>query len=77
MSLTTLPTDVQIEIVGHLATTSDWPMDDLYSLWATCSSIYRICSNPTVGRRLALDQFRRGRTGANPVNYYALLASLT
>jgi len=36
-----------------------------------------IYGHPTVGRHLALDRFRRGRTGVDPVNYYALLASLT
>jgi len=77
MLLSVLPTDVQIEIAGHLAVTSDRPMDDLHSLWATCSSIYHICGNPTISRCLSLDWVRRGRMGANPVNYYTLLASLT
>ena len=59
-----LPTDVQIEIVGHHAVTSDQPMDDPHSLRATFSSM-----------RLALDRFRHGRTGADPINYYTLLTS--
>jgi hypothetical protein len=58
MSLTALPTEVQIVIVGHLATTLEQPMDDLRSLWVTCSSMRRICGDPTVGQRLALDQSR-------------------
>ena len=37
----------------------------------------RIYSDPTIGQRLALDRVKRSRTGANPINYYALLASLT
>ena len=77
MSLRVLPIDVQIEIAGHLAMTSDRPMDDLRSLWVTCSSMRRICGDPAVGQHLALDRFRRGRMSANLVNYYALLASLT
>jgi hypothetical protein len=52
-------------------------MDDLYSLRATCSSMRRICGDPTAGQHLALDWVRHGSTGANPVNYYALLATLT
>ena len=77
MSLMALPTDVQIKIAGHLVMTSDWPLDDLRSLWATCSTMRHICGDPADGQRLALDQVRRGRTGADPINYYALLASLT
>jgi hypothetical protein len=47
-SLTVLPTDLGIEIAGHLAMTLERPMDDLYNLRATCSSVRRICSNPNV-----------------------------
>ena len=32
MSLTVLPTDMQIEIADHLAVTLDQPMDDFYNL---------------------------------------------
>ena len=77
MSLMALPTNMQIEIASHLSTTSDQHMDDLHSLLATCSSIYHICGDSTVSRCRALDRVRRGRTGADPINYYALLASLT
>jgi hypothetical protein len=77
MSLMVLPTDVQIEIAVHLTATSDRPMDDLCSIRATCSSMHRICGDPTVDRRLALDRFRCGRTRADPIDYYALLACLT
>ena len=77
MSQTMLPIDMQIEITGHLAVTSDRPMDDLHSLWATCLSMRHIYGHPAVGQHLALDRFRRGRMSANLVNYYALLASLT
>ena len=77
MSLTTLPTEVQIVIVGDLATTSEQPMDNLHSLWVTCLSMCRIYGDPAIGRRLALDWFRRGRTWDDPIDYKALLASLT
>ena len=39
--------------------------------------MHHIYSDPAIGQCLALDQVRRRRTGADPVNYYALLASLT
>ena len=52
-------------------------MDDHRSLWVICSSMRRIYGDPIIGRRLALDRFRRGRMGADPVDYYTLLASLT
>jgi hypothetical protein len=37
----------------------------------------RICGNPAIGRHLALDRFRRERTWDDPIDYEALLASLT
>jgi len=77
MSLTVLPTDVQIEIAGHLAATLDQPMDDLHSIWATCLSMRWIYGDPTIGRCLALDRFRHGRTWDDLINYEALLDSLT
>ena len=36
-----------------------------------------ICDDLTIDRRLALDQFRCGRTWDDPIDYEALLASLT
>jgi len=76
MSLTALPTEVQIVIVGHLAATSEQPKDNLHSLWATCSSMHHICGEPTVYRCLALDRYRRGSTWDDTIDYEALLASL-
>ena len=52
--LLALPNKLAIEIIGHLATTSKQPMDDLRSLWVTCSSMRRICGNPTIGQRVAM-----------------------
>ena len=78
MSLTTLPTDVQIEIAGHLAATSERPMEDLHSLWATCSSMCDIYGDPAVGHCVAVGRCRRGARSSNDlVNYFALLARLT
>ena len=72
-----LSIEVQIVIAIHLAVTSERPMDDLYSLRATCLSMCHICGNPTVGQHVALDQCRRGLGWDNVGNYYALLSSLT
>ena len=77
MSLTAVPTEVQIEIVGHLTVTSEWPMDDPSSLRVTCLSMHCICGDPAIGRRLALDRFKCGRMWDDPIDYEALLASLT
>jgi hypothetical protein len=77
MSLMVLPTDVQIEIVDHLAVTSDQPMDDLHSLRMTCSSMHHSCGDPAIGQRLALVRFRHQRTWDDLINYYTLLARLT
>ena len=77
MSLTALPTKVQIVFTSHLTTTSYQPMDDLHSLWVTCSSMHHIYGDPTIGRRLTLDQFTRGRMWNDSIDYEALLASLT
>ena len=75
--LMALPTGLAIEITGHLAVTSERPMDDLCSLRATCSSMRSICGNPIVGQRLSLVRFRCGMTWDDPIDYEALLASLT
>ena len=77
-SLTALPTEVQIEIADHLAMTSEWPMNDLHSLQVTCSSMRHICSDPTIGRHVAVDRCRCGaRLSNDRVNYFTLLARLT
>jgi len=52
-------------------------MDDLCSLRETYSSMRHICDDPTIGQCLALDRFRHGRTWDDPIDYEALLASLT
>ena len=77
MSLTILPSEMQIVIASHLAMTLERPMDDLHSLQVTYSSMHRIYGDPAIGRCLALDWFRHGRTWDDPVNYEALLSSLT
>ena len=77
-SLTAVPTNLAIEITDHLTVTSKWPMDDLHSLWATCSSMLGIYSDPTIGRRVAVDRCRCGARSLNDlVNYFTLLARLT
>ena len=77
MSLTALPNEVQIEITGHLAVILEWPMDDLHSLWAMCSSMHRICGDPTIGRLMEVDRCRHGARSSNDlINYFALIAIL-
>ena len=75
--LQVLPDEMAIEIASHLAATLERPMDDLRSLRAACSSMRHICSNPAVGRRVALHQCRCGLGWDEDGNYYALLSSLT
>jgi hypothetical protein len=77
MSLTMVPNEVQIVIMGHLATSSEQPKDDLHSLRVTYSSMRRIYGDPIISQRLALDRFKRGWTWDDLVDYEALLASLT
>jgi hypothetical protein len=69
--------ELAIEIASHLTVTSVQPMDDLYSLWVTCSSMHRICDNLAIGRRMALDQCRRGLGWDDVGDYYTLISSLT
>jgi hypothetical protein len=77
-SLMVLPTGVQIEIACHLAMTLEQPMDDLRSLWAMLSSMCRICGDPIVDQRVAVDRCRHGvRLSNDRVNYFTLLARLT
>jgi hypothetical protein len=57
LSLVVLPIEVNIDITGHLAATSERPMDDLRSLRATCREMHRVCNSTAVGRRVALERF--------------------
>ena len=78
MLLIVLPTEVQIEIAGHLVVTSKRPMDELCSLRVMCSSICRIYSDPAVGQHMVVDRCRRkARLSNDLINYFALLARLT
>jgi hypothetical protein len=45
LSLVVLPTEVNIDIGGHLVVTSEWAMDDLRSLWATYREMRHVCKN--------------------------------
>ena len=74
-SLTALPAEVQIEIAGHLAVTSEQPMDYLRSLRVTCSSMRRIYSDLAFARRVAVDRCRPSSLN-DCVNYFALLPRL-
>ena len=78
MSLTLFPAKVQIEIASHLMVTLERPMDDLCNLWVTCSSMHRMCGDPTAGQCVVVDRCRHGARSSNDrVNYFALLTRLT
>jgi hypothetical protein len=54
-SLAELPEELLASIAGRVGATSNRPMEDLRSLWATCKSMLGPCRNRDVGRCLALD----------------------
>src|SRR6185437_7996726 len=56
-SMQDLVTEVAIQIAGHLTATSDSPMDDLRSLWATCPYLRGITCDCAVGQRIDVLRF--------------------
>jgi hypothetical protein len=56
LSLVDLPTDVAIQIAGHLAVSLVRPIDQLRALRATCRSMRRVCRNPEVGLRISVER---------------------
>ncbi|RLM56312.1 hypothetical protein C2845_PM10G12420 [Panicum miliaceum] len=72
-----LPSDVAIKITGHLAVTTERPMDDLRGLRATCRFMRRVCYNLEVGRSVATERFTDHMEWNKPDGYDALLARLT
>jgi hypothetical protein len=54
-SLVLLPTEMNVDVVGHLVVTVEQAMDDLCSLQATCQEMCRVCKNTTIGRRVELE----------------------
>ena len=77
LSLVALPTKVNIDIAGHLAATSERPMDDLRSLRATCQEMRRVSNNTAVGRRMALERFAVELQWNDRKGYDVLLDCLT
>ena len=60
-----LPTDMAIEIASRVAAAAADPMEDLGSIWATCSQMRRVCGDVVVGqsiplRRVLLHGIQRG-----------------
>uniref|UniRef100_K3ZCU9 F-box domain-containing protein n=1 Tax=Setaria italica TaxID=4555 RepID=K3ZCU9_SETIT len=55
-SLSDLPIEVVIDIVGHLAMTSDNPLEDLHRLRATCRLMLHACGDRAVRVRLSFLQ---------------------
>jgi hypothetical protein len=72
-----LPTEVNNDIAGHIAATSERAMDDLCSLGATSWEMCRMCKNATVGRRVALERFAIELQWNNRKGYNAFLDCLT
>jgi hypothetical protein len=77
LSLVVLPTEVNIDIISHLAATSKRAMDDLRSLRATCREMRRVCNNAGVGWRVALERFAVELQWNDRKGYDALLDFLT
>jgi hypothetical protein len=75
--LVVLPTEVYIDIAGHLAATSERAMDDLRSLQATCREMHCVCTNAAVGRHVALERFAIELQWNDRKGYDALLDCLT
>ena len=46
--------DVAVEIASRIATAIADPMEDLGSLWATCSQMRKVCSDAVVGQSIPL-----------------------
>ena len=46
--------ELAMDIAGHIVEQSYAPMDDLASLWATCSFMRRVCGTAEVVRRIPL-----------------------
>jgi hypothetical protein len=44
-----LPTELAVDIIGRITEQSYAPMDNLASLWATCSDMCRVCGTTEVG----------------------------
>ncbi|RLN11258.1 hypothetical protein C2845_PM09G09910 [Panicum miliaceum] len=71
-----LPPDVAVKIAGHLAATSERPMDHLRALWVTCCFMRRVCSNPEVGRRISAERLSDDMYLYDPIGYFTLLPHL-
>jgi hypothetical protein len=46
--------DMAVEITSRIAMTTADPMEDLGSLWATCSQMHRVCGDAVVGWSIPL-----------------------
>ena len=57
LSMQDLPTEVAVQIAGHLAAMSVSPMDDLRSLRATCRFLCGVTRDHAVGQHIDVRQF--------------------
>jgi hypothetical protein len=74
--LVVLHTEVNVDIAGYLAVTSEQAMDNL-RLRATCREMRHVCKNTAVGRRMALERFIVELQWNDRKGYDALLDFLT
>ena len=72
-----LPTEVAVQIAGHLTAMSVSPMDNLRSLRATCHFLRGITSYRTIGQCIDVRRFAPTMLWNDRAAYAALLAHLT
>ena len=76
-SMQDLPTEVAVQIAGHLAAMSVSPMDDLRSLRATCRFLCGVTRDRAVGQCINVRQFAAAMLWRDRAANAALLADLT
>ena len=72
-----LPTEVAVQIAGHLAVTLVSPMDDLRSLRVMCRFLRGVTSDRTVGQCIDVRRFAAAMLPNDRDGYAALLTHLT
>ncbi|XP_072149562.1 F-box protein At1g67340-like [Setaria viridis] len=75
-SLSDLPIEMVIDIIGHLAATSDNPLEELRRLWATCRLMLSVCDDRAVGVRLSFLQCWEKMSWSQSSRMHALLHQL-
>ncbi|RLM79493.1 hypothetical protein C2845_PM12G13350 [Panicum miliaceum] len=71
-----LPTEVAIQIAGHLAAASVRPMDEPRALWGTYCFMRRMCRDPEVSQCILVERLADDMAWYDPDGYAALLGRL-